>query len=214
MKVKPMIFSGMTMVAFCLGTPGHLRADDAASQPGTANQYQYISPNTSSSMTTDQSGAVMLNPNQVPTPVNKARNLIGMKVRNQNNQTLGKIKDVVFDLQSGRISYVVLEKAGRAHGTGPYVSLPPNAFTPSVDNRYLILNADKSRLQNSWGFSGNNYPPMGNPVYGAQPAVEHEHIIIVPVPMPPDSDQSPNLNPDQDHERIPSPDSGVDSSSF
>lgn len=201
MKTKPIIFSGMAMVALCLATPGHLWAQG------------------NSSMATSQSGTVVANQNQPPAAVNKARDLIGMKVRNQNNEKLGKVKDVVLDLQSGRIDYVVLEKAGRTHGAGKYVSMPPSAFTPSADNRYLILNADKSRLQNTVGFSKRNYPPMGNPIYGAQPtetqpAVEHEHIIIVPVPSSPDSDQNPGLNPDQDHERNPSPDSGMDSSSF
>jgi len=92
--------------------------------------------------------------------------------------------------------------------------VPASAFTPTTDSRYLVLNADRNRLHSTWGFSGNNYPPMGNSVYGAQPVVEHEHIIIVPVPSSPDPDQSPNLNPDRDHERIPSPDSDTDSSSF
>lgn len=211
MKAKPIIFSGMAILALCLATPGHLRADGTASQPGTV---QYISPNANSSMTSSQSGAVMTNQNQLPTRVNKAKKLIGMNVRNPNNQKLGKVKDVVLNLQSGRIDYVVLKKAGRTHGTGKYVSLPPNVFTPSANNRYLILNADKNRLQNTYGFSKGNYPPMSNAVYGAQPAVEHEHIIIVPVPSSSDQDQDRDLNPDLDHEQNTTPDTGFDISSL
>src|SRR4051812_1112230 len=39
---------------------------------------------------------------------NKASNIIGMQVHNRQDEKLGEIKDVVLDLQSGKIGYVVL----------------------------------------------------------------------------------------------------------
>ena len=51
-----------------------------------------------------------LDQNQAPAPVNRASNLIGMTVKNTNNETLGTIKELVFNLQSGRVAYVVLQK--------------------------------------------------------------------------------------------------------
>ncbi|MDB6067948.1 MAG: photosystem reaction center subunit [Pedosphaera sp.] len=143
-------------------------------------------------------------PVQTPTSVNKASKLIGMKVKNQNNQTLGKIKDVIIDPQSGRVDYVVMKKAGRTHGTGKEIAVPLTAFTPSPDRSHLVLNADKSQVQNARGFSKNNLPAMDNPVYGAQPAGAQPaadtqpRIYIVPVPVTPEQDQKQDKDSDHD----------------
>ncbi len=234
MKAIPVIFSCLAVTALCLATPNRLRANDATNQPRPARPLQYSfpdangneaspeyvspwSPKEGNSKTApgdppDQNdssrGVFTPNQNQYPAPVNKAGSLIGMKVKNQYNETLGKIKDIVIDLQSGRVAYVVLEKAGRTHGTGANISVPLSAFTPSSDSKYLILNANKSQVQSAWGFSRNNYPPMGNPVYSAQAGREKEHIIIVPVPMSPEQYQ--DMNPDGDKTR----DKNSDLSSF
>src|SRR5881394_3724649 len=44
----------------------------------------------------------------VPARYNKASGIIGMEIRNQNDEHLGRVEDVVFDLNSERISYVVM----------------------------------------------------------------------------------------------------------
>jgi len=39
---------------------------------------------------------------------NRASRIVGMHVKNYQNQDLGRVEDVVFNLQSGRVAYVVL----------------------------------------------------------------------------------------------------------
>ena len=208
MKAKPAIFKGLALIALGCATAGSLRADQMrqlAIWKDTGSSSSYISSTggmgaTGSNLSGEQSGAGQSfspSANQPPPPVDKAMNLSGMKVKNQNNQTLGKIKDIVFDVQSGRVSYVVMKKAGRTHGTGAYVAVPLSAFTPSADMKHLILNADKKQLQTSQGFSRNNYPALGNPSYGAQPAIERQEILIVPMPASPDQNQDQRQLPDQ-----------------
>src|SRR5262245_28588229 len=36
-------------------------------------------------------------------PINRAHNLIGMQIRNRNNEELGEIKDLVIDLQASKV---------------------------------------------------------------------------------------------------------------
>src|SRR4051812_26000292 len=43
---------------------------------------------------------------------NKASGLLGMEVRNSENQKLGEVKDLVMDMNSGRVSYAVLSVGG------------------------------------------------------------------------------------------------------
>ena len=104
--------------------------------------------------------------NEAPAAINKAHSLIGMRVRNQQNERLGKIKDVVLDLQSGRVAYVVLSTGGFRP---KYVALPPSAFSAAASDKYLTLNADKDKVMNAAGFTRNNWPNMASPSWGAEP---------------------------------------------
>jgi len=106
-----------------------------------------------------------------PTEVNKASGLIGMSVRNQNDEHLGKIKDLVFDLKTERVAYVVMA----ASGTGTLgmhehlLAVPLSAFTASADNKYLTLRADKSKIETAAGIDRKAWPSATNPSWGAEP---------------------------------------------
>jgi sporulation protein YlmC with PRC-barrel domain len=102
--------------------------------------------------------------------VNKASNLIGMDVKNNANEKLGDVKDLVLDLHSGKISYVVLSVGGFLGIGDRYIAVPPNAFAASADDNKLVLNADKTRIQNAPGFAKNSWPDMNASSWGANAA--------------------------------------------
>jgi sporulation protein YlmC with PRC-barrel domain len=103
-------------------------------------------------------------PSDQPTQFNKASGIVGMEVRNQNNERLGNIKDVVFDLKSERVAYAVL-----GTGTsGKLLAVPMGALSPSSDNTMLILAADKSKLEAARGLEPNNWPSPTSLIWGAQ----------------------------------------------
>jgi sporulation protein YlmC with PRC-barrel domain len=106
-----------------------------------------------------------------PARYNKASGIIGMDVRNQNDEHLGRIKDVVFDLRNERVSYAVMTTSPRvALGIDEkLLAVPLNALTVSADEKHLILNADKSKVEAAEGFTKNNWPAVVNPSWGAQP---------------------------------------------
>jgi sporulation protein YlmC with PRC-barrel domain len=96
---------------------------------------------------------------------NKASSIIGMEVRNNSDEKLGRIKDLVLDFQSGRISYAVLD--GGSVFKSKLFAVPLSAFTTSSDSRYLILNADKSKIETAQGFDKTSWPSVNNPDWGA-----------------------------------------------
>jgi hypothetical protein len=106
-----------------------------------------------------------------PTNINKASALIGMEVRNQSDEKLGKIEDIVLDLNSGRISYAVLNAGGPFRSK--LVAVPVNAFTPGADQKHLLLNADKAKLEAAKGFDKNAWPSVSNPDWGADTFLEN-----------------------------------------
>jgi sporulation protein YlmC with PRC-barrel domain len=217
MKAKAIISAGI--VIGLLGASAPLYACPHGNQSSAYNNGAYYGSTDSSSggsgvaLYGQSSGDYGPPPTEAPPPVDRATHLVGMKVRNADHQTLGTVTDVVFDIQSGRISYVVVKKEGRHGNSGDYAAIPPSAFTPSQDMKHLILNADKQRFENSQGFSRNNYPPLGEPAFGAQPGVgsqpAQQQILIVPIPVPQNQDENqnqqnmPDQNNDQDQSTSP-----------
>jgi sporulation protein YlmC with PRC-barrel domain len=104
----------------------------------------------------------------MPAKFNKASGIIGMDVRNHKDERLGEIKDVVFDLKSEKVAYAVLGTGGLLDRQ-KLLAVPLNAFTASADNKYLILRADKSKLETATGFDRESWPSVTNPSWGAQP---------------------------------------------
>jgi sporulation protein YlmC with PRC-barrel domain len=100
--------------------------------------------------------------------VHKASSIVGMKVKNQSDETLGNIEDLVVDMQSGRISYAVLGVGGFLGIGEKYIAVPPSAFGMGSDEKTLVLNADKAKLQAAPGFVKTNWPDYRNPDWGGE----------------------------------------------
>lgn len=102
--------------------------------------------------------------------VNKASSLIGMDVRNPQNERLGEIKDFVLDLHSGKIAYAVLSVGGFLGIGDKYVAVPPSAFSAAPDQDKLVLNADKARIQNAPSFAKTSWPDLNSAAWRTESA--------------------------------------------
>lgn len=96
------------------------------------------------------------------TDANKASNIIGMKVVNRQNEDLGEIKDLVVDLETGKVAYAVMS-AGRGgfFGTNAkLVAVPISALTPRQGEDGFVIDADKERLEQAPGFAEKDWPAI------------------------------------------------------
>lgn len=93
----------------------------------------------------------------------KASSLIGMEVRNSSNEKLGEVKDLVMDLDSGKLSYAVLSVGGFLGIGEKLIALPPGALKQGETSEYLLLEADKARIQAAPGFAATAWPAPGDP---------------------------------------------------
>ncbi len=93
----------------------------------------------------------------------KASGILGMEVRNPQNEKLGEIKDIVLDMNSGKVSYSVLAVGGFLGIGEKLIALPTAALKVSETGDFLILNADKSRIQAAPGFTATAWPLPGDP---------------------------------------------------
>lgn len=87
----------------------------------------------------------------------KASEIIGMKVRNPQNEDLGTIKDLVVDLHSGNAKYAILSSGGILGMGNKLIAVPSKEFAFNKQDSTLVLNVDKDRLTNAPQFDENAF---------------------------------------------------------
>ena len=97
---------------------------------------------------------------QQVTDANKASKLIGMKVKNKQDEDLGKISDLVVDFQSGKIAYAVLSSGGTLGFGGKMVAIPIQALTLQQGQKALVVDLQKQQLSQAPGFTEQNWPDL------------------------------------------------------
>src|SRR5512140_1951572 len=81
-----------------------------------------------------------------------ASKIIGEEVVNRQNESLGKIHELVIDAQDGRLAYAVLTFGGFMGMGTKLFAMPWKAFEFSNTENKLILNVDKKKLEHAPGF--------------------------------------------------------------
>jgi sporulation protein YlmC with PRC-barrel domain len=98
--------------------------------------------------------------------VMSAASLASDAVRNKNGEKLGSITDIIIDLPSGRVAYAVLSFGGFLGFGEKLFAIPWEALTLDEDNKWFILDVDKSALENAPGFDKDNWPDMADASWG------------------------------------------------
>jgi sporulation protein YlmC with PRC-barrel domain len=80
--------------------------------------------------------------------VEDARKLIGMDVENTRGANLGKLSDIVVDLESGRALYAVVDVKGQ----GGTKAVAPASLVLGANDKSLRFNGDQNKLENAPDF--------------------------------------------------------------
>ncbi len=91
-----------------------------------------------------------------------ASTLTGNRVENQAGEDLGKIEELMIDLNVGRVAYAVLSFGGFLGVGSKLFAVPWYALKVDVEKKVFILNVDKEILKNAPGFDKDNWPDMTN----------------------------------------------------
>ena len=86
----------------------------------------------------------------------------GDKVVNRNGESLGDIKDLMIDLESGRVAYAVLEFGGFFGMGSKLFAVPLSAMQVDSPNRQFIFEQGKEKLENAPGFDKDNWPDFSD----------------------------------------------------
>jgi len=87
-----------------------------------------------------------------------ANSIIGDKVYNHHDEKIGSIKDIMIDMQNGRIEYVVIEIGGFLGIGEKFFAIPFQLLKLDAKNYSFILNQDKAILHDAPGFDKDHWP--------------------------------------------------------
>jgi sporulation protein YlmC with PRC-barrel domain len=80
-----------------------------------------------------------------------ASTLSGDRVQTPEGENLGKIEELMIDLDSGRVAYAVLSFGGILGMGNKLFAYPFEALTVDTMNKVIILNINKEVLENAPG---------------------------------------------------------------
>lgn len=101
-----------------------------------------------------------------PLRVLTASSLIGDQVENKKGEHIGKIKDIMLNVQEGKIEYVVLEFGGFLGMGEKLFAVPFQALALNRKNASFILDVEKEFMQKAPGFDKNHWPETNGHYFG------------------------------------------------
>jgi sporulation protein YlmC with PRC-barrel domain len=98
--------------------------------------------------------------NHANNPVKRltATSIIGDKVANPAGEPLGKIMDMMVDIDEGRIDYVVVEFGGFLGMNQKLFAVPFQALSLDRERHVFILDQSKEMLELAPGFDKDHWP--------------------------------------------------------
>jgi len=97
-----------------------------------------------------------------------ADTLIGDHVHNLQNEHLGTIKEIMLDMQTGHVAYVVMASGGVLKMGQKLFAVPWAALTLDTGHHRMLLNIDKDRIEAAPGFDKDHWPDMANQSWAAE----------------------------------------------
>jgi len=94
-----------------------------------------------------------------------AGTITGKEVWNRKEEKLGSIKEIMVDVDTGRIKYVVLSTGGFLGMGDRLFAVPWSAFKVDTKQRLFLLDVDVERIKAAPGFDKDEWPNMADPTW-------------------------------------------------
>ena len=91
-----------------------------------------------------------------------AASLVGDKVVNLKGENLGKVEEIMINIDSGEVAYAVLSFGGFLGMGDKLFAIPWEALTLDEDNKWFALNVSQDKLEKAPGFDKNHWPDMAD----------------------------------------------------
>ncbi|NTV70247.1 MAG: PRC-barrel domain containing protein [Azonexaceae bacterium] len=91
-----------------------------------------------------------------------ASTLAADDVYNPKGEKLGSIKELMLNINSGKVCYAVLSFGGFLSLGEKLFAVPWSALTVDTDNQRFVMDTDEERLKTAPGFDADNWPNMAD----------------------------------------------------
>lgn len=95
-----------------------------------------------------------------------ASTLDDTKVITSDGEDVGKISDIMLDVEGGRIAYAVLSTGGFLGMGNTLHAIPWSALTLDTDEKCFRVDITAERIKNDPGFDKNYWPSMADAAWG------------------------------------------------
>lgn len=92
----------------------------------------------------------------------KSSNVLGVTVKNMENDDLGTIEEIVLDKFTGEVRYLVLSFGGFLGMGDKFFAIPWNAIHYDENQDAFTMNMSEEKLKNAPGFDKDNWPNMAD----------------------------------------------------
>jgi sporulation protein YlmC with PRC-barrel domain len=114
-----------------------------------------------------------------------AATVIGIPVVDAQGEDLGRIEEVMIDLESGQVGYAILDLGGSLGVSERLFAIPWKLLQFDSEQMRLHIDVEAEKLRQAPGFDKNNWPRMGDRqwgreihlYYGQTPYWEEGHVI-------------------------------------
>jgi sporulation protein YlmC with PRC-barrel domain len=84
------------------------------------------------------------------------------RVLSSDGEEVGKVKDIMLDVESGRIAYMVMSSGGFLGIGDKLLAVPWNALTLDADRKCFVVGLSSERVKNAPGFDKGHWPSMAD----------------------------------------------------
>lgn len=91
-----------------------------------------------------------------------ASTLSGDDVYDPRGEKLGSIKELMLDIENGKVCYAVLSFGGFLSLGEKLFAVPWSALKVDTENKRFIMDTTEERMKNAPGFDSDNWPNMAD----------------------------------------------------
>jgi sporulation protein YlmC with PRC-barrel domain len=97
----------------------------------------------------------------------RSKTLFEYRVKSPHGEDLGKIEEVMIDMELGRVAYAVLSFGGLWGLGSKWVPVPWDAVVLQPEEKVLLLKIEKEKIEKAPNFDAATLPELANRQWGA-----------------------------------------------
>lgn len=154
-----------------INTPG-AKVDVDVNRKNGATPQDKTPQNSTANADANRKNGATAGGDQTTANLRRASKIEGIEVKNESDQKVGKVEDLVLDVASGEIRYVAISFGGFLGVGDKLFAVPLDAVMFEHDAKdkqdCLVFDVTKETLSNAQGFDKDHWPNFGDPKWSAE----------------------------------------------